>query len=58
MVAVRSTLWRMRFLLVRYSNDLITRMVKVAAVLGAKVLERGSFVDVGGTVVMARFYMR
>lgn len=46
LVAVRSMLWRMRFLVVRYSNDLMTRIVKVAAVLGARVLDSGSFVVV------------
>lgn len=30
----------------RYSNDLMTRIVNVAAVLGARVLERGSLVVV------------
>lgn len=46
LVAVRSMLWRTRFLEVRYSNDLMTRIVNVAAVLGARVLERGSLVVV------------
>ena len=52
-VVVRSMLWRMRFLDVRYSNDLITRMVKVAAVLGARVLDSGSLAV--GVVIWKRW---